>query len=172
MNVYPPTAAYRALIFVFKDAFRINALSNAAQDAHNGEHIYFFSATLAQTFNNRSSRLVPIAIGRYRQQCYEWKVAKSRHRKIYINLKQIVHSLNLRSPLFRLDWCGNYCLSPRRTFHSSRRSGGILVLFCYRKRTKPPRLWAEWNYELLGNTKHKKSCFCLWQRLFVSFVFK
>ena len=53
-------------------------------------------------------------------------VAKSRHRRIYINLKQIVHSLNLRSPLFRIDWCGNYRPSPRRTFHSSRRSGGII----------------------------------------------
>jgi hypothetical protein len=25
---------------------------------------------------------------------------------------------------------------------------------------------------LVGNTKHKKICFCLWQRLFVSFVLK
>ena len=28
----------------------------------------------------------------------------------------------------RLDWCGNYCPSPRRTFHSSRRSGGMYSL--------------------------------------------
>jgi hypothetical protein len=76
-------------------------------------------------------------------------VAKSKYWKTYINLKQIVHSLNLRSPLLRLDWCGNYSPSPRRTFHSSRRSGSVLVLFCYRKRTRPPRLWAEWNYMCL-----------------------
>jgi hypothetical protein len=44
------------------------------------QHNYFLSATLAQTFNNRSSRL---------------------------------------------DWCGNYSPIPRRTFHSSRRSGGV-----------------------------------------------
>ena len=54
MNVHPQTATYRALNFVFKDAFRINALSNAAQD---GEAQFLFSATLAQTFNNRSSRI-------------------------------------------------------------------------------------------------------------------
>ena len=52
-------------------------------------------------------------------------VAKSRQRRIYINVYPIVHSLNLRSPLSRIDWCGNYRPSPRRTFHSSRRSGGI-----------------------------------------------
>jgi len=44
----------------------------------------FLSAMLAQTFNNRSSRI---------------------------------------------DWCGNYSPSPRRTFHSSRRSGGIFGTF-------------------------------------------
>ncbi len=54
MNVHTPTAAYRALIFSIKDDNRINALSNAAQD---GEAQLFLSATLAQTFNNRSSRL-------------------------------------------------------------------------------------------------------------------
>ena len=32
MNVHPQTAAYRALIFVFKDANRTTALSNAAQN--------------------------------------------------------------------------------------------------------------------------------------------
>ena len=64
-------------------------------------------------------------------------VAKSKHRKIYINIKQIVHSLNLRSPLFRLDWCGNYGPSLRRIFHSSRRSGSILVLFCPSERIHP-----------------------------------
>jgi hypothetical protein len=53
---------------------------------------YFLSATLAQTFNNRSSRI---------------------------------------------DWCGNYCPSPRRTFHSSRRSGSVLVLFCPSERIHP-----------------------------------
>ena len=75
--------------FCIKDAIRTTALSNAAQDAYNGEHIYFLSATLAQTFNNRSSRL---------------------------------------------DWCGNYCPSPRRTFHSSRRSGGIFGTFLLQKK--------------------------------------
>jgi hypothetical protein len=50
---------------------------------------YFLSATLAQTFNNRSSRI---------------------------------------------DWCGNYCPSPRRTFHSSRRSGGIFGTFLLQKK--------------------------------------
>jgi hypothetical protein len=47
------------LNFVFKDAFRINALSNAAQD---GEAQFLFSATLAQTFNNLSSALTGAAI--------------------------------------------------------------------------------------------------------------
>jgi|LakMenE18May11ns_1017448.scaffolds.fasta_scaffold9561786_1 hypothetical protein len=84
------------------------------------------------------------------------ELANSWHRKTYFNLKQIVHSLNLRSPLFRLDWCGNYSPSPRRTFHSSRRSGSVLVLFCYRKRTKPPRLWAEWNYTCLVTPSTRK----------------
>ena len=27
------------------------------------------------------------------------------------NLKQIIHSLNLRSPLFRIDWCGTQQLA-------------------------------------------------------------
>jgi len=62
------------------------------------------------------------------------KLANSRHRIIYINVKQIVHSLNLRSPLFRIDWCGNYSPSPRRTFHSSRRSGGIFGTFFLQKK--------------------------------------
>jgi len=39
---------------LFWDDNRINALSNAAQC---GEAHFFLSATLAQTFNNRSSRL-------------------------------------------------------------------------------------------------------------------
>ena len=78
---------------------------------------------------------------------YKRQVAKSKHRKIYINVYPIVHSLNLRSPLFRIDWCGNDNPRPRRNFQSSRRSGSVLVLFCYRKRTKPPRLWAEENHE-------------------------
>ena len=34
-------------------------------------------------------------------------------------------------PLFRIGWCGNDNPSLRRTFHSIRRSGGILVLFSY-----------------------------------------
>jgi len=36
-----------------------------------------------------------------------------------------------------------------------------MVLFSYRKRTRPPRLWAEWNYEcLVGITKHSESYYC------------
>jgi hypothetical protein len=62
-------------------AYRLT--DNAAQDGYESEAQFLFSATLAQTFNNRSSRL---------------------------------------------DWCGNYCPIPRRTFHSSRRSGGIYSL--------------------------------------------
>jgi hypothetical protein len=61
-------------------------------------------------------------------------VAKSRQRKIYINVYPIVHSLNLRSPLSRLYWCGNHCPSLRRTFHSSRRSGGIFGTFLLQKK--------------------------------------
>ncbi len=45
--------------FCIKDAIRINALSNAAQD---GEAHFFFSDTLAQTFNNRCSALTGAAI--------------------------------------------------------------------------------------------------------------
>ncbi len=80
---------------------------------------------------------------------YEWKLANSNYRKTYINLKQIVHSLNLRSPLFRIDWCGTQSNSQPTDFHSIRRSGSVLVLFCYRKRTRAPRLWAERNHECL-----------------------
>ena len=35
-DVHPPTAAYRALMICIKDAFRINALSNAAQGGYEG----------------------------------------------------------------------------------------------------------------------------------------
>ena len=59
MNVDPPTATYRALMICIKDAFRINALSNAAQD---GEAHLFLSDTLAQTFNKRCSALSGAAI--------------------------------------------------------------------------------------------------------------
>ncbi len=45
--------------FCIKDAIRINALSNAAQD---GEAHFFLSDTLAQTFNNRCSALTGAAI--------------------------------------------------------------------------------------------------------------
>ena len=34
MRVHPPTATYRALIFVLKDTIRTTALSNAAQDGY------------------------------------------------------------------------------------------------------------------------------------------
>ena len=59
INVHPQTAAYKALILCIKDAFRINALSNAAQC---GEVQLFLSDTLAQTFNNLSSALTGAAI--------------------------------------------------------------------------------------------------------------
>ena len=61
MNVHPQTATYRALIFCIKDDNRINALSNAAQDAYNGEHIYFLSATLApkESYGHRPLITVP-----------------------------------------------------------------------------------------------------------------
>ncbi len=42
MNVHPQTAAYRALIFVLKDAFIANALSNAAQDGYEIAAEIFF----------------------------------------------------------------------------------------------------------------------------------
>ena len=42
-------------------------------------------------------------------------------------------------PIFRLGWCGNDNPCQPTAFHSIRRSGGFLVLFNYRKRTKPPR---------------------------------
>ncbi len=38
--------------FFIKDAFRINALSNAAQDGYEMEAQLFLSDTLAQNFNN------------------------------------------------------------------------------------------------------------------------
>ena len=44
---------------LFWDAIRSNALSNAAQD---GDAQFFLSATLTQTFNNRSSALTGAAI--------------------------------------------------------------------------------------------------------------
>jgi hypothetical protein len=69
---------------LFWDDNRINALSNAAT-----VNPIILSATLAQTFNNRSSRI---------------------------------------------DWCGNYRHSPCRTFHSSRRSGGIFGTFFLQKK--------------------------------------
>jgi hypothetical protein len=47
---------------LFWDDNRINALSNAAQCGYECESQLFFSATLAQTFNNRSSALTGAAI--------------------------------------------------------------------------------------------------------------
>ena len=95
MNVHPQTAAYRALIFVFKDAFRVNALSNAAQDGYEIAAQFLFSATLAQTFNILSSALTGAAI--------------------------TVPAL-------------------AEPFIAAGAAVGFLVLFSYRKRTKPPRL--------------------------------
>ncbi len=45
--------------YCIKDAIRVNALSNAAQD---GEAQFFLSATLALTFNKRCSALAGAAI--------------------------------------------------------------------------------------------------------------
>ena len=64
-------------------------------------------------------------------------------------IKNLVKKINLypttnrpftvpSQPIFRLGWCGNDKPSPRRNFHSIRRSGGVFVLFSYRKRTRPP----------------------------------
>ena len=47
-------------------------------------------------------------------------------------------ALNLRSPSFRIGWCGQHRQSPRTNFHSIRRSGGVLVLLTRSKRTRPP----------------------------------
>jgi hypothetical protein len=47
----------------------------------------------------------------------------------------LAQTFNIRC--FRIDWCGNYCPSPRRTFHSSRRSGSVLVLFATEKELSP-----------------------------------
>ena len=43
-------------------------------------------------------------------------------------------------PIFIGSKCGTYYISQPIDFHSIRRSGGVLVLFCYRKRTRPSRL--------------------------------
>ena len=61
MNVFPSTAAYRALIVCLWDAFRSTALSNAAQDGYEGEAHFFLSDTLAPNFNNLSSALTGAA---------------------------------------------------------------------------------------------------------------
>ena len=73
---------------------------------------FLFSATLAQTFNNRCSALTGAAIT----------------------------DPALAEP-----------------FIAAGAAVGFLVLFSYRKRTRPPRLWAEGNYPMLGNTKHYKN---------------
>ncbi len=41
----------------------------------------------------------------------------------------------LPQPFFRLGWCGNDKPSPRRTFHSIRRSGGVYsnLVYCFLK---------------------------------------
>ena len=95
MNAHPQTAAYRALIFCIKEAFKINALSNAAQDGYEIKAQFLFSATLAQTFNNLSSALTGAAIT---------------------------------------------VLAFAEPFIAAGTAVAFLVLFCYRKRTKPPRL--------------------------------
>ena len=73
------------------------------------------------------------------------------------NELQIVHSLNLRLPFFRLGWCGTHSVSHPTDFHSIRRSGGVLVLFCYRKRTSPRgHERAKHHMCLVENTNHRK----------------
>ena len=125
MNVHPLTAAYRALNFVLKDAFIANALSNAAQD---GEAQLFLSATLAQTFNKRSSALTGAAIT-------DPALAEP-----FIAAGAAV--------AFWSFFATEKGLSPRGYERKE-------MIKC-----------------LVGTIKHKKICFCLWQRLFVSFVLK
>ena len=59
MNVHPPTATYRALIFVLR---MLLELTPCPMPRNAVKHNYFLSATLAQTFNNRSSALTGAAI--------------------------------------------------------------------------------------------------------------
>ncbi len=47
---------------MFKDAIRINALSNAAQGGYKNKAQFFLSDTLALTFNKRCSALTGAAI--------------------------------------------------------------------------------------------------------------
>ena len=112
MNVHPLTAAYRALNFVLKDAFIANALSNAAQD---GEAQLFLSATLAQTFNKRSSALTGAAI----------------------TDPALAEPFIVAGAAVAVIRCFFYCFL-KALMVSSYRLG--MVLCSYRKRTKPPRL--------------------------------
>ena len=90
MNVHPPTAAYRALNIVLK---MLLELTPCPMPRNAVKHNYFLSATLAQTFNNRSSALTGAAI--------------------------TVPAL-------------------AEPFIAAGAVVGFLVLFSYRKRTKPP----------------------------------
>ena len=95
-------------------------------------------------------------------ECSKWRFSgwKTSYKNQIQNVLQYLRSNTLSSRFFRLGWCGNDKPSPRRTFHSIRRSGGIysnlvycflkalmvsakslgLFLFCWRKRkTKPSR---------------------------------
>ena len=59
MNVHPPTAAYRALNIVLR---MLLELTPCPMPQNAVKPNYFLSATLAQTFNNRSSALTGAAI--------------------------------------------------------------------------------------------------------------
>ena len=113
--------------FCIKDDIRINALSNAAQD---GEAQFFFSDTLAQTFNKRCSALTGAAI-------------------TVLALAEPFIAAGAAVGLFAVIYCFLKALMV-----SSYRLG--IGTFFLQKKVRPPRLWAEWNYTcLVGTTKHK-----------------
>ena len=62
MNVHPQTAAYRALIFLLRMILDLKPCPMPRKTVMKLQQKYFLSATLAQTFNNRSSALTGAAI--------------------------------------------------------------------------------------------------------------
>ena len=121
MNVRPQTAAYRALNFVSGMLIELTPCPclPAGRQCRARRIIQFlFSATLAQTFNKRCS--VPIAIGIW---CGTHLISQP---TVFIAAGAAVG-------LFAVFYCFLKVLMV-----SSYRLG--MVLFCYRKRTKPPRL--------------------------------
>ena len=122
LNVHPQTAAYRALINCIRmlnlNYRPVPAYRQAGNAAQNGEAQFFLSDTLAQTFNKRCS--VPIAIGIW---CGTHLISQP---TVFIAAGAAVG-------LFAVVYCFLKALMV-----SSYRLG--IVLFCYRKRTRPPRL--------------------------------